>query len=98
MRYTIAFTHGAREDLRYHRKHEQVLVVDAVTEKLTHQPGVETKHRKPMRGGAIACWELRVEAFRVFYNLDEENRAVKIIAIGKKEHNRLFIRGQEVWP
>ena len=97
MKHTIAFTPSAREDLRFHRKHEQVLVVDAVSEKLKHQPGVETKHRKPMREGHLARWELSVEAFRVFYNLDEENRAVEIIAIGKKEHNRLFIRGKEVW-
>ena len=98
MKHTIAFTPSTREDLRFHRKHEQVLVVDAVSERLTHQPGVETKNRKPMREGQISRWELRVEAFRVFYNLDEENRAVEIIAIGKKEHDRLFIRGQEVWP
>ena len=84
------------EDLRYHRKHEQVAVLDGIAASLVHQPGVEARNRKPLREGALARWELRVQAFRIFYNLDEDGHAVQVIAIGKKEHNRLFIQGQEV--
>jgi hypothetical protein len=34
--------------------------------------------------------------FRVLYDIDEENRAVEIVAIGEKEGNRLIVGGEEV--
>jgi hypothetical protein len=33
--------------------------------------------------------------FRVFYDVDEKERVVKIDAIGHKEGSRLFIRGKD---
>jgi mRNA-degrading endonuclease RelE of RelBE toxin-antitoxin system len=38
---------------------------------------------------------MRVGAFRVFYDVDEDEREVTIKAVGEKEHNRLRIRGKE---
>lgn len=46
-----------------------------------------------------AEWELRLgpgNRFRVFYDVDREQRQVRILAIGVKERNRLFIGGEEV--
>ena len=46
-----------------------------------------------------AQWELRFgpdNRFRVFYEIDRENRTVYILAVGIKERNRLFIGGEEV--
>lgn len=34
--------------------------------------------------------------FRVFYEIDREDRKVYILAIGIKERDRLFIGGEEV--
>ncbi len=34
--------------------------------------------------------------FRVFYEVDAPKRTVRILAIGVKEGNRLFIGGKEV--
>ena len=36
--------------------------------------------------------------FRVFYDIDPENREAEILAVGRKERNRLFIGGKEVAP
>jgi hypothetical protein len=32
----------------------------------------------------------------VFYEVDPEQPVVRIVAVGHKEHNRLFIGGEEV--
>jgi mRNA-degrading endonuclease RelE of RelBE toxin-antitoxin system len=44
----------------------------------------------------IATWELRSGRYRIFYEIDETARKVTIVAVGHKEHNVLFVRGQEV--
>jgi hypothetical protein len=38
---------------------------------------------------------VRVGAHRVFYDVDEASQKVIIEAVGWKEHNKLFIRGEE---
>ena len=43
----------------------------------------------------LAEWEVRIADFRVFYDVDEENKLVKIAAVGYKEGSQLFIRGEE---
>jgi hypothetical protein len=46
-----------------------------------------------------AEWELRLgprNRFRVFYEVDREQGQVRVLAIGVKERNRLFIGGEEV--
>ena len=65
------------------------------------EPDAETRNRKPLRQPAVfaAQWELRFgpgNRFRVFYEIDRENREVYILAIGVKERDRLVIGGEEV--
>jgi mRNA-degrading endonuclease RelE of RelBE toxin-antitoxin system len=48
--------------------------------------------------GFGATWELRFgpkNSFRVFYEVNHEEKIVSVLAIGVKEANRLFIGGQE---
>jgi mRNA-degrading endonuclease RelE of RelBE toxin-antitoxin system len=45
-----------------------------------------------------ATWELRFgpnNRFRVFYEVDNDEHTVQVLAIGIKERNRLFIGGEE---
>jgi mRNA-degrading endonuclease RelE of RelBE toxin-antitoxin system len=56
---------------------------------------VQTRNRKPLRPNDLSTWEARVGSHRVFYDVDQINRRVTIKAVGWKEHNRLFIRGEE---
>ncbi len=77
------------------------LIRQKIEEQLTHDPTVETRNRKPVRPPAAfqAEWEVRFgpnNRFRVFYQIDHENREVRIVAIGVKDRNRLLVGGEEV--
>lgn len=77
------------------------LVEKTIGEQLSYTPEQETRNRKPLERPTFfgATWELRFGAnnrFRVFYEVDSAERIVRILAIGVKEGNRLFIGGEEV--
>ena len=55
----------------------------------------DTRNRKKLRPNDVSEYELRISKLRVFYDVDEEAKTVKIEAVGYKEGNRLFIRGKE---
>jgi mRNA-degrading endonuclease RelE of RelBE toxin-antitoxin system len=93
--FEIAFTSSAIEDLRFFKKNEQQLILERVEAQLLTEPNIETRNRKILRSNELAEWELRIEKFRVFYDTDTENSIVIIKAIGYKEHNTLFIGGEE---
>ena len=50
--------------------------------------------RKPLEPNQLGSWELRIDRYRVFY--DVENDTVYVTAVGYKEHNDLYIRGKKV--
>ena len=56
---------------------------------------LETKNRKSLRPNELSKWELRIQEYRVFYDVDSETQSIKIKTIGKQEHDALFIRQQE---
>lgn len=92
--YEIDLTAEARDDLKALRKADQVTVVSALDDQLTHRPTQETRNRKKLRPNPIAEWDLRIGQFRAFYNVDEEAQTVSIEAIGFKVGNVLFIRNE----
>ena len=95
MRFQVTLTPSADEDLKHYRAFEQRAIIDAIKVHLTLDANVETKRRKRLAGHPIAPWELRVGNCRVFYELATES-CVKVVAVGRKEHNHLFIRGKAV--
>ena len=92
--YEIKYTSAAIKDLKSLRKVDQEEVLDGVDINLKHEPAVETRNRKKLRPNEVAEWELRLGRFRVFYNVLEDVLVVRIEAIGIKQKNLLFIRGQ----
>ena len=94
--YTIQYSPETEEHLEALTARQRSTIFDAVDEQLAHQPTVETKNRKPMRPNPIAPWELRIGKLRVYYDVDEPNKIVTILAIGVKERNRVRIAGEEV--
>jgi hypothetical protein len=77
------------------------LIRSAIEDQLRFEPESATRNRKPLERPIEmgARWELRLgpdNRFRVFYRVEAEERRVRILAIGVKERNRLFIAGQEV--
>jgi mRNA-degrading endonuclease RelE of RelBE toxin-antitoxin system len=98
MVFEIQFTQAAAEQVRGYRKFEQQIVFEAIEKQLTHEPMTPTRHRKRLGENPLSDWELRVQRFRIFYDvtLEAEQPLVKIKAVGNKEHNRLYIGQQEV--
>lgn len=56
---------------------------------------METRNRKRLRPNDLAEWELRIGAFPVFYDIVADDEIVKVVAIGWKRGNDLFIHGEE---
>ena len=96
MPYRIEYSPDAEDHFRALTARQQAIVLDAVDKQLAHQPGVETRNRKPMRPNPVAPWELRIGDLRVYYDVEEEPEpSVLIRAVGIKLRNRVRI-GNEV--
>jgi len=93
--YEIEYTPEAIEDLKLFRRYEQQSIFDQIGEQLLYEPTIETRNRKKLRPNNVAEYELRVGKFRVFYDVDEPAKIVKVEAIGYKEGSRLLIHGKE---
>ncbi len=93
--FAIKFTPEAVEDLRSYTKRDRKRIMDEIVSCLKHEPSRVTRNNKRLRPNRLAEWELRVDRFRVFYDIDEEKEMVKIEAIGYKRGNRLYLRSEE---
>jgi len=98
MAFEIQFTQTAADHVRTYRKFDQQIILDGIEVQLQSEPTTESRNRKRLTENELSDWELRVQDFRVFYDIvAEENRQiVKVKAVGHKEHNKLFIGGREV--
>jgi mRNA-degrading endonuclease RelE of RelBE toxin-antitoxin system len=100
--YDIRFSDEADEHMAELTARQRARVLDAVDRQLLHEPTKETRNRKRMQPDKtpfVAPWELRVDAMRVYYDVEEEPKAVvKITAVGIKVRNRILIAGREIEP
>src|SRR5438445_12267077 len=71
MRFDIVFTQEALKELRLFRKGERTRIIEAIEEQLSHEPNRETRNRKRLRPNQTAEWVIRVDRFRVFYDIEE---------------------------
>jgi mRNA-degrading endonuclease RelE of RelBE toxin-antitoxin system len=95
--YEIEYSPESEEHLAVLTARQRSTIFDTVDDQLGHQPGVETKNRKPMRPNSIAPWELRIGKLRVYYEFEEQpEKVVTVLAIGIKERDRVTIAGEEV--
>ena len=93
--YQIVFTPEATDDLAGMRKFDLRRIVEEIESQLTDEPVRETRNRKRLRPNQLAEWELRVDNFRVFYDVDEAEATAKVVAVGHKQGNDLFIHGEK---
>ena len=104
MDYQISLTESAKGDIAHFEPHDQRIIVAGIISHLKVDAEVRTKRKKPLRSNPVAPWELRLDKFRVFYSIEGDSEAktekraksVKVVAVGHKEHNELFIRGKKV--
>jgi mRNA-degrading endonuclease RelE of RelBE toxin-antitoxin system len=104
MSHTAMFELGFAPEVVEHlaaieRKHYR-LIQKTLDEQLLYAPDQETRNRNPVEQPAPfgATWELRFgpgNCFRVFYEVDNSERMVWILAIGIKVRDRLLIGGEE---
>ena len=95
MEFEIRFSPSADEDLNYYEVREQRIILDAIVRLLETDADVQNKRRKQLRPNPLAPWELRIGDFRVFYEIRAEG-LVRVLAVGHKAHNNLFVQGQRV--
>jgi hypothetical protein len=89
-----------KEHLRAIETKYHSLIQADIKGQLLFEPEVETRNRKPLKRPIAfgADWELRPgpdNRCRVFCQVNGESRAVRVLAIGVKDQNRLFIGGEE---
>jgi len=94
--FTIQFSPQALDHLRFFPKRDQQIILNAIQTHLSTYPDQPTRKRKRLEENVLAPWELRVGDFRVFYDIDMQNRLAIIVAIGKKNHNVLRIANKEI--
>ncbi len=95
MKFSIRFVPSADEDLAYYQAREQKIILDGIGKFLETDADVESKRRKQLLPNPQAPWELRIGDYRVFYEIKREG-LVRVLAVGHKVHNDLFIRGEKV--
>lgn len=99
--YQLVYAPQVKGHLRSIERKYYALIREAIEEQLSYEPQVETRNRKPLERGPLfeAEWEIRCgpdNRFRVFYEVDVEQRSVSILAVGVKLGNRLLVAGSEV--
>jgi mRNA-degrading endonuclease RelE of RelBE toxin-antitoxin system len=99
--FTIIYAPITRVYLRAIEAKHYSLIRTTIEERLSHEPAVPTRNRKPLKRPVFfeATWELRFgpgNQFRVFYDIDQAQHVVAVLAIGIKRGNRLLIGGEEI--
>ncbi len=102
--FTLVYAPLAREHLLAIDAKDRPLFRTAIEEQLLVEPDSESRNRKPLKRVAAfeaetATWEIRFgpnNRFRVFYEVDLAHHVVRILALGEKKGNRLFVGGKEV--
>jgi mRNA-degrading endonuclease RelE of RelBE toxin-antitoxin system len=96
--YQIAYSPGAERDLRYLAKRDEVLVRRSAVRDLAQEPAAPSRKRKRLDPNPLGVsWDLRLGDLRVFYDVEEEPvPRVRVQRIGRKDRERLFMRGAPV--
>jgi len=85
--FTISYAESVAEDLAAIRAFERRLLLDQIEQQLSHEPTRETRNGKILRGltppweHVPPVWELRVNQYRVFYDVDEAAGQVVVRAV-----------------
>jgi mRNA-degrading endonuclease RelE of RelBE toxin-antitoxin system len=88
--YAIRFARDVEKDFQRLSAFHRTRVIHAIETQLTDTPMVRTRNRKPLVNlippwtAELPIWEQRVGAFRVFYDVSEEERIVFVRAVKRK--------------
>jgi mRNA-degrading endonuclease RelE of RelBE toxin-antitoxin system len=93
--FTILVTKGAEADLSVLSAYARTFIFESLEIHLSHQPTQRSRRIKEMRPNPVAGWELRLGDYRALYDVDHEQRIVRVQVVGEKIGNRLIVRGKE---
>ena len=88
--FAVVYAESVAVDLAAIRAFERGQLLDQIDRQLSHEPVRETRNRKILRGltppweHVKPVWELRVNQYRVFYDVDEATRQVIVRAVRRK--------------
>jgi mRNA-degrading endonuclease RelE of RelBE toxin-antitoxin system len=99
--YKLIYAPAAHQHVRVIETKYHSLIRRTIEEQLLFEPDIETHNRKPLKKPVFfaATWEIRFgpdNRFRVYYDVNEKEHTVAILAIGVKIGNRLKIGNEEV--
>lgn len=99
--FEIIFDDAVRTHFNAIEHKDHSLILDAIEEQLAYEPNQRTRIRKALRipNSLDTTWELRCgmnNRYRVFYDVDVEDRVVIILAVGRKPGNRLLVGSEEL--
>jgi len=92
--FRIEYDSEALGDLKFLAVHQQKFILGQIQTHLTDQPDLRSQTLVELRPNEFFTWELRCHPYRVFYQIDLQNQTVRIQRIGRKEGNRIYIRGE----
>jgi mRNA-degrading endonuclease RelE of RelBE toxin-antitoxin system len=96
MPYRIEHSAEARADIKGLDRLDQAALEDAIPHYLGDQPDQRSRRRKRMEPNPVgAPWALRLDELRVYYDIDSAARVVRVLRVGQKRRNRVFLRGVE---
>jgi hypothetical protein len=93
--YRIDYGLEARIDLREIGK-DRSGTIDAIEAQLRGEPTKQTRNRVEADPNPFGRYELRVQPYRVYYNVDEDTQTVRIEAVIYKPRETAHRRGREV--
>jgi mRNA-degrading endonuclease RelE of RelBE toxin-antitoxin system len=100
-RFELVYAPQVKHHLRAVELEYYALIRREIEAQLQFEPDVEKRNRKPLKRPVAfeAEWEIRFgpnNRFRVFYEVGRKKGTVRVLAIGVKQRERLFIGGEEV--
>ena len=98
--FEIIFDDAVRAHFAAIERKDHSLILDAIEQQLAYEPNQKTRNRKALRIPNLlgATWELRCglnNRYRIFYDVDIEDRLVIVLAAGRKLGNKLMIGDEE---
>jgi mRNA-degrading endonuclease RelE of RelBE toxin-antitoxin system len=100
VRFEVIVDERVEEHLLAIDRRARSLVLNVIERQLVFEATTPARNRKPTRNPNTlgATWELRCgtrSQYRVFYDVDADERLVIVLAIGQKIGNRLRVGGEE---
>jgi len=85
MAYTIKSTESFEKEFRKNHSDKKEWLLHAI-EKLEREP----QSGKPLRGKLHGLWQLRIDPFRVWYEINEKEKEVTLRVILHKDEAKKF--------